>query len=86
MFVPSIEDLPTNNHVMLIYLVDCRLEKLPFRKRDGSRVLDTAHHAHKITCATDETIYVRRDCGIEKQFRFKVSNFIVQTPFIHINH
>lgn len=55
---------------------DCRLEKLPFRKRDGARVLDSAQHAHKITCTPDETIYVRRDCGIEKQFRLKVSKFV----------
>lgn len=53
--------------------IDCRLEKLPFRKRDASRVLDTTHHAHKITCTPDETIYVRRDCGIEKQYRLKVN-------------
>lgn len=50
---------------------DCSIEKLPLRKRDGARVIDASHHAQKITCEADETIYVRRDIGIEKQYRFK---------------
>lgn len=52
---------------------DCNIDKLPLRKKDGARVIDTTYHAHKITCEPDETIYVRRDVGIEKQFRFKVN-------------
>lgn len=53
-------------------IADCNIEKLPLRKRDGARVIDSTQHAHKITCESDETIYVRRDVGIEKQYRFKV--------------
>lgn len=56
-----------------IPFLDCNIEKLPLRKKDGARVIDSTHHAHKITCESDETIYVRRDVGIEKQYRFKVS-------------
>lgn len=55
------------------HYLDSDIEKLPLREKDGARVIDATHHAHKITCEPDETIYVRRDCGIEKQFRFKVS-------------
>lgn len=51
---------------------DSNIERLPLRKKDGARVIDATHHAHKITCEPDETIYVRRDVGIEKQYRFKV--------------
>lgn len=51
--------------------VDCSLEKLPLRKKDGARVIDSAHRAQKITCDADETIYVRRDAGFEKQYRYK---------------
>lgn len=51
--------------------VDCSLEKLPLRKKDGARVIDSAHRAQKITCDPDETIYVRRDVGYEKQYRYK---------------
>lgn len=58
---------------MSTHHLDSDIEKLPLRKKDGARVIDATHHAHKITCEPDETIYVRRDCGIEKQFRFKVS-------------
>ncbi|XP_031633884.1 UPF0428 protein CG16865 [Contarinia nasturtii] len=52
-------------------ILDSDIEKLPLRKRDGARVIDSTYHAHKITCEPDETIYVRRDVGIEKQYRFK---------------
>lgn len=41
------------------------------RKKDGARVIDSAHRAQKITCEQDETIYVRRDVGFEKQYRYK---------------
>lgn len=41
------------------------------RKKDGARVIDSAHRAQKITCEQDETIYVRRDVGYEKQYRYK---------------
>lgn len=51
---------------------DCNIDRLPLRKKDGARVVDGVHHAHKITCEPDETIYVRRECGIEKQYRYKV--------------
>lgn len=61
--------------VLLLLLPDCSIEKLPLRKKDGARVIDSAHHAQKITCEPDETIYVRREAGIEKQYRFKVESF-----------
>lgn len=51
--------------------VDCALEKLPLRKRDGARVIDGSKHAHKITSERDETTYLKRAEGIEKQFRQK---------------
>lgn len=47
------------------------MEKLPLRKRDGARVLDGTNHAHKITCDTDETVFLKRPDGIEKQHRLK---------------
>jgi hypothetical protein len=39
------------------------------RPIDNSRVIDTSKHAHKITSQDDETIYIRREKGIEKQHR-----------------
>lgn len=56
---------------------DCYIDKLPLRKTDGARVLDTAHHAYKLTCDIGETVHIRREAGIEKQFRYKV---IVECP------
>lgn len=43
------------------------------RRVDGARVIDGASHAHKITCDPGETVHIRRENGIEKQYRFKVS-------------
>lgn len=63
--------------------LDCNIDKLPLRKKDGARVIDATYHAHKITCEPDETIYVRRDVGIEKQYRFKVI-LISKKQKIHI--
>lgn len=52
-------------------IIDCPLDKLPLRRRDNARVIDSSKHAHKITCESDEQVYLRRQDGIEKQFRFK---------------
>lgn len=65
-------DISINQAFLFISSSDCNIEKLPLRKRDGARVIDSTQHAHKVTCEADETIYVRRDVGIEKQYRFKV--------------
>ncbi|VEL08261.1 unnamed protein product [Protopolystoma xenopodis] len=53
-------------------ILDCPIEKLPQRPRDGSFVIDGVKHAHKINATSvDPTsnVYVRWDDGIEKQFR-----------------
>ncbi|XP_076044056.1 STING ER exit protein isoform X2 [Oratosquilla oratoria] len=52
-------------------ILDCPLEKLPLRKRDGARVIDGSRHAHRLMYDPDETIFLRRNEGIEKQHRMK---------------
>ncbi|XP_059472113.1 STING ER exit protein [Neocloeon triangulifer] len=52
-------------------ILDCQVEKLPLRKRDGARVVDGSKHAHKITCDPGETVHIKREEGIERQIRFK---------------
>jgi len=44
----------------VLFLTDCPIDKLPLRSRDNSRVIDSARHAHKITCEPDETVYLKR--------------------------
>ncbi|XP_055896098.1 STING ER exit protein-like isoform X2 [Biomphalaria glabrata] len=52
-------------------ILDCPLEKLPLRKRDRARVIDSQKHAHKLTCDPDEIVYIKRPEGLEKQYRQK---------------
>jgi hypothetical protein len=62
------------NDVINCY-TDCPLENLPLRKRDGARVIDGSKHAHKITSDPDETVFLKRDEGIEKQHRLKCKRY-----------
>ena len=39
---------------------DCVIEKLPTRPLDGSRVIDSELHAHKLTSNATDTVYIRR--------------------------
>lgn len=58
-------------------VLDCALEKLPLRKRDGARVIDGSKHANKITYDQDETVYLKRQEGIEKQHRLKCKKLVI---------
>lgn len=56
-------------HMSLI--LDCPTEELPLRKLDEARVIDSSKHAHRLVCVVDNVVYLKRQGGIEKQFRFK---------------
>ncbi|EEB17131.1 conserved hypothetical protein [Pediculus humanus corporis] len=60
-----------NHFIKFCKFIDCSVEKLPLRKRDGARVIDGSKHAHKVTCDSDENVYIKRPEGIEKQYRMK---------------
>lgn len=50
---------------------DTPLEKLPLRPRDNSRVIDPSKHVHKITSQECDVVYVKREKGVERQYRKK---------------
>lgn len=75
---------------MVLFFLDCAIEKLPLRKRDGARVLDSLSHAYKLICDKDETIYLKRPEGIEKQYRLKCKKcglllYYKHDPVSHVN-
>lgn len=41
------------------------------RPLDYARVIDASKNAYKLTCEDDEIVYIRREKGIEKQYRRK---------------
>uniref|UniRef100_A0A914X6S4 STING ER exit protein n=2 Tax=Plectus sambesii TaxID=2011161 RepID=A0A914X6S4_9BILA len=55
----------------LSLITDTPLDRLPLRPRDRARVIDSTRTVAKITCAPDETVYLRRAEGIEQQYRKK---------------
>ncbi|XP_066923975.1 STING ER exit protein-like [Clytia hemisphaerica] len=52
-------------------ILDCDLKKLPLRGKDGARVVDAKYHAHKLRCEESETVFLKREKGLEKQCRYK---------------
>lgn len=44
-------------------ILDCPLEKLPTRPRDGSKCIDSQKHAHRLTVDNDEPVHIRREGG-----------------------
>jgi len=64
-------------------IIDCPIENLPLRKRDGARLIDGSKHAHKITSDPDETVFLKRDEGIEKQHRQKCKRCGLLLYYMH---
>jgi len=66
-------------------IIDCPLENLPLRPRDGARVIDGSKHAHKITSDPDETVFLKRadSDGIEKQHRQKCKRCGLLLYYMH---
>lgn len=45
---------------VIFTILDCAIERLPVRPRDGARVIDGSKHAHKLSCDQDEIVYLKR--------------------------
>lgn len=84
------EEKPLNVYYCLCgqlsLIIDCTLDKLPFRKTDSSRVVDGNKHINKLSvCDTDpeEAVYIKRADGIEKQHRLKCKNCHLDLMYKH---
>eukprot|EP00088_Acartia_fossae_P035798 TRINITY_DN3691_c1_g1_i1.p1 TRINITY_DN3691_c1_g1~~TRINITY_DN3691_c1_g1_i1.p1 ORF type:complete len:226 (-),score=48.21 TRINITY_DN3691_c1_g1_i1:267-944(-) len=64
-------------------ILDRKLDALPLRPGDGARVIDGKKHAHKIKLEYDETVYIKKSRGIEKQFRYKCQGCGLQIFYKH---
>ena len=64
---------------------DCPVEKLPLRSRDNARVIDSARHAHKITCEPDETVYLKRYEIIMCDSHSSIWYFLFFFSFVHFS-
>ena len=45
---------------LVVFALDCTLEKLPLRRTDHARVIDASKHAHKLSCVDGETVFLKR--------------------------
>lgn len=64
-------------------ILDCTIDRLPLRPTDGARVIDGSKHAHKITSDPDETVYLKREKGIERQYRLKCKKCAIPIFYKH---
>jgi hypothetical protein len=62
------------------------IEKLPYRKADGARVLDSTKTAYKITTDPNpQKVFIKRDKGIEIQKRFNCKKCKLPVFYRHEN-
>jgi len=55
----------------LALIIDSELNKLPLRPKDHSRVIDSAKHSCKLSCEDGDEVFLKRQKGLERQFRKK---------------
>lgn len=64
-------------------ILDCTVDRLPLRPTDEARVIDGSKHAHKINADPDETVYLKREKGIERQYRLKCKKCAIPIYYKH---
>lgn len=71
----------------LSLILDCSLDVLPLRPKDGARVIDGSKHTHRITASTaekdTEIVCIKRPEGIERQYRKKCKRCLLPILYQH---
>lgn len=71
----------------LSLILDCSLEVLPLRSKDGARVIDGSKHTYRITASSvekdNEVVQIKRPEGIEKQHRKKCKRCLLPILYQH---
>lgn len=58
----------------LALILDTTIEHLPLRRLDHARVIDGKLHAYKLSCIDGDEVFLKREKGVERQFRQKCKN------------
>ncbi|XP_064394980.1 STING ER exit protein-like [Halichondria panicea] len=69
----------------LALIIDSTLDKLPLRKKDGARVVDVSKNANRVYCTPSGVTYLKREGGIERQYRHKCKKCSLQLYYRHVN-
>lgn len=84
------EEKPLNVYYCLCgqlsLIADCRLDKLPLRARDNSRVLDGDIHICRLKVLDpdpEDVVYLKREKGIERQYRLKCKKCHLDIMYKH---
>ncbi|CAI8000521.1 UPF0428 protein CXorf56 homolog [Geodia barretti] len=69
----------------LALVLDATLDKLPLRKRDGARVVDKTRNAYRVYYESAGVRYIKRDGGVEQQYRQKCKKCNLDIFYRHSN-
>ena len=58
----------------LALILDTTFEHLPLRRLDNARVIDAKAHAYKLSCVEGNEVFLKREKGVERQFRQTCKN------------
>lgn len=68
----------------LALILDTTIEKLPLRRVDEARVIDAKFHAYKLSSVEGTEVFLKREKGVERQFRQKCKHCGLWVFYSHV--